>query len=271
MTLIHKSSVSACALNVRGVLGCIGITLLFATLASGETLSSYGVWQWNGFARSSYVSGDSSSSSLLSSVPLSSSFSDTVVSESSMELATVGSLSGAAILSGVVYYDENGNGVRDTTDWAIRDAVVSLTLTNSTTVVTTVTDYNGAYSFKNLAAGDYTVTLLTPSTQPGTPAVGTITDAGGAAVSTGLGAASGQTSIAGIQLNDGYTGVNYDFGQLVYPTNVISKRMLTNNNPGVPHTPDGPTPGPPIPEPGTLALLVIAGLSVSGFARRRRN
>ncbi len=179
---------------------------------------------------------------------------------------------GSASLSGVVYFDANGNGVRDSGDWAIRDAIVSLMSASTSTVLIATTDQNGAYTFTNLPADDYTVTLMTPSSVPGPANVGTLTDAGGSPVFTGLGVAVGTNSIANIQLGDGYTGATYDFGQLVYPTSLISKRMLLNQNPGVPHTPDAPPPPiPPVPEPGTIALLAVAGICFTGFRWQRRS
>ena len=170
-------------------------------------------------------------------------------------------------LSGVVYYDANFNGVRDSGDWAICDMVVSLSDASNDTVLIAITDANGAYTFKSLPTDDYTITLTTPTVSPGVTAEGILTDANGAYVYTGRGVAVGE-SIADVQLEDGYTGVAYDFGQYAYPTNVISKRMLLNSSPGVPNTPDAPK-LPPVPEPGTLALLLTAGLAFVGFARRR--
>ena len=128
---------------------------------------------------------------------------------------------------------------------------------------------DGSYTFSDLTAGDYTITLLTPSSDPGQPSVGTLTDANGNNVTTGTGTVSGPDSIADIQLNDGDTGVNYDFPQLAYPYQLLSKRMLLNTNPGVQHTTPAPPPVP-VPEPSSLVLLAVAGLLLGGLRRRWR-
>jgi hypothetical protein len=174
-----------------------------------------------------------------------------------------------------VYYDVNGDGVRDSTDWGIRDAVVSLRLANSgSALASVVTAYDGSYSFGTLTAGDYAVTLLTPGDQPGQPSVGTIVDSAGYSVASGAGTAagtgSGQDGITGIRLGESEMAVNYDFPQLTYPAGLISKRMLINTNPGIHNTtPVTPIPTPPVPEPGTLATLMVAGL-VLGLGGLRR-
>jgi hypothetical protein len=175
-------------------------------------------------------------------------------------------------LSGTVFFDANGNGVCDSSDWAIRDAIVSLTSASTNTVLIATSDKNGVYTFKSLPADDYTITLMTPSTVPGAANTGTLTDTSGTFVFSGLGVAVGTGSIADVQLQDGYVGTGYDFGQLVYPTSLISKRMLLNQDSGVAHTSDTPAPPiPPVPEPGTFALLVVAGLCFTGFRWRRRS
>jgi hypothetical protein len=51
---------------------------------------------------------------------------------------------------------------------------------------------------------------------------------------------------------------------LVYPKNLVSKRILINTDPGLHHT-------TPVPEPGSLALLAVAGLVFGGFSRCRRS
>ncbi len=273
MALLQKPPGSACVAVARRLLACLVLLPLLPTLADAETLS-YDSWQWNGFSRTLLSPSTSSSPvSLLSSVLLSSWSSDNVVSETSVVSSMGDSAPGTApSLSGTVYYDANGNGVRDSNDWAIRDAIVSLISASSSTIVYATTDENGAYSFKDLAPDDYSITVLSPSSAPGqSNLVGILTDATGTPVFTGLGVATGANAIADIQLKDGYTGTTYDFPQLAYPTDLVSKRMLLNQDPGVVHTSDAPpAPVPPVPEPGTLALLAVAGLCVSGFARRRR-
>jgi hypothetical protein len=54
-------------------------------------------------------------------------------------------------------------------------------------------------------------------------------------------------------------GVDYNFAEAAYPFSLISKRMLIGGDPGIIHT---------VPEPGTLVLLVIAGLIVGSLAWR---
>jgi hypothetical protein len=271
MAPFQRPPVSACVRGMRCVLACLAISLLLGTLANAEIIG-YDSWQWNGFSRTSLPpSPNASPMSILASVLLTSWSSDNIVPVSAVT-SSQGTSDTYASLSGVVYFDANFDGIRDSGDWAIRDAIVALTSASTDTVLIATTDANGNYTFKNLNADDYSITLLTPSAAPeeSKNGAGILTDQSGAAVFSGVGTVPpGYTSIADIQLKDGYTGVAYDFPQLVYPTNLMSKRMLTNENPGTPHTPDAPSP-PVVPEPGTLTLLAIAGLSLTGFARRRR-
>lgn len=267
MATLQRTPGSACAWVARCLLGCLVLSAL-ATLANAEIIG-YDSWQYHGFTRTPIAaSAGASPVSLLSSILLSSWSSDNIVSES-IASSTVSQSDGNALLSGVVYFDANFNGARDSDDWAIRDAIVSLTAASSDTVLVATTDKYGNYTFSNLAVDDYTITLLAPTTAPGTTSVGFLEDASGARALSGEGVVVGQ-SIANVQLKSGYSGYSYDFGQNSYPTNLTSKRILLNDDPGD-HHPDNP-PVPPIvvPEPGALALLAVAGLCVAGFARRRK-
>ena len=270
MTSRCRRPLPACIWHARYILFCLGIALLFATLADGETsgVRSYYSWQWGGFSGSALTSAAASASGIsLRSTHSSYASLTLATSANQWDSVTSSSASATAILSGVVYYDENSSDTRDTSDWGIRDATVLLTAANGDTQETT-TAKDGSYSFDSLVSGDYTITLLTPSVQPETPCLGEITDASGNAIATGLGIVSGTSSIASIHLASGNTAVNYDFPQLKYPTNLLSKRLLLGSDPGLSHT----TAAPPVsvPEPGTLTLLAVAGLSIGGFLWRSR-
>ncbi len=73
--------------------------------------------------------------------------------------------SGLASLSGYVYVDANGNGIRDTGEVGIADVAVTLQGTDSlgrTVVLTATTDANGFYRFDNLLAGTYSILETQP-------------------------------------------------------------------------------------------------------------
>lgn len=270
MTSRFRWQLPACLRHARSILFCLGIALLAASAANGGTLgiSSYESWQWGGFSRSVPTISEVSRSVLSrrSSLLLTSAYSDVSLASASTVNALDALLTtDGASLSGVVYYDENASATRDTTDWGIRDAIVIATAQSSNVSVTTTTASDGSYVFKGLAPDDYTITLYTPSTQPELPSLGTITDANGDLITTGLGSLSGNNKIISIHLAVGDTAVDYDFPQLVYPKNLISKRMLINTDPGLHHTVT------PVPEPSSLVLLAVAGLMIGGLSRCRRS
>ena len=247
--------------------------ILTARSAAGETLAGnpYSDWQWNGFSRSSWVSVYLNNSSATTSSALLGVTSLTNVAANPVASAASSTATGDnTSLSGAVYYDANGGGGRTSSDWGIPDATVLLTLKGSSAPpLVAITAADGSYTFSGLTTGDYTIALLTPSNDPEAPSVGTITDASGNNVTTGLGAASGLDSIADVSMNSGDTGVNYDFPQLAYPFQLLSKRMLLNTSPGVQHTTPAPPPVP-VPEPSSLVLLAVAGLILGGLRRRWR-
>jgi hypothetical protein len=246
----------ACAWQAVGILFCLGIGLVIATPAKGELLA-YNSWQWGGFSRSAAPS--ASSISILGTATGGQSATDELI-DTSPSLLT-----GSATLSGVVYYDQNQDGIRDATDWAVRDAVVLLTSSDGSISQKGTTNSDGVYIFVSLPVGDYTITLLTPSSRPETPALGTIVDASNVQVTTGLGTVSGSASIKEIHLEDGYAALAYDFPQMEYPEDLLSKRLLLNSDSGIHHT----TPVSPVPEPGAAPLLVVASVLVGLCLRRR--
>lgn len=241
MTLQHRWLTPTCAKHVWGVFFFISASLLSASFACADTITGYNSWQRNGFSRS--LASASSPSTTTSS------------------LSNTSTTSGAS-LTGTVYYDVDGDGVRDSSDWAIRFASVSLTLVDSDVTYSYTTSKNGEYTFANLAAGTYMLTLLTASDAGGITSAGTID---GVADTSAITSAS---SISNITLTVSATGVNYDFAQYAYPSSLVTAQLLMGSDSGLQNTTAIST--TTVPEPGTLALLAVAGLSLAGTAWRRR-
>jgi len=130
-----------------------------------------------------------------------------------------------ATLGNRVWYDANANGLQDSGELGIAGVVVNLTVTypnGATTVISTVTDASGTYSFANLLLdenydvpdGDkpsYVISVTPPSAYPypADPGVGS-----DRAVDSGL--ASGET----IDATRGSLNDTYDFGFSITPTAV---------------------------------------------------
>ena len=248
MTTQHRRPIPACTPHAGCVCFCIGITLLLASNAPAEMIGAagYDSWQWGGFSRStSYVpTNDASYPPPSSSLML-------------LQAADVSDEDVAAnSLSGYVYFDENGNGIMETTDWAIIDAELLLTKEGGDPPLITYTDSNGTYTFDDLTPGTYSIALLTPCPESGVVVLGQLYDADGHIVPD-----AGKVTDNGfydIVMEDGYQGVNYLFCESTYPADAVSKRLLIEGGPE--HT---------VPEPATLVLLAIAGLVLGGYARRK--
>jgi uncharacterized repeat protein (TIGR01451 family) len=124
-------------------------------------------------------------------------------------------------LSGYVYLDSNGNGVRDTGEAGIPGVVVTLsgTAANGQNVCTMIgctmtTDAAGAYNFANVPGSDGTGYTLTEQSQATAPlsAYGDGADGAGTVGGATRGTA-GNDVISGIVLGAGETGINYRFGE----------------------------------------------------------
>lgn len=112
---------------------------------------------------------------------------------------TVGSLTGA------VYVDDDGDGVRDVGEAGIAGVMVRLTGTDTAgaiTPATTTTSSTGDYAFSGLLAGTYAITETQPAPY------------GNGIVSVGsAGGTSGTNTVTGIALAAGGSGSGYLFGE----------------------------------------------------------
>ncbi len=169
-------------------------------------------------------------------------------------------------LAGWVYLDSNRNLSLDTTDWAIPGATLELYRgTDLTPLMTTVSDMYGRYVFDGIPGGfEYSIVLTCCSVQPGGNTVGSLLDlnTGNPIVPAGqtYPDISQRDRIIGISIPaTGAVGDNYNFGQFIYPLELVSKRMLLSTSQKFNHA----------PEPGTAVLLAVAGLVLVGGALRR--
>jgi hypothetical protein len=175
--------------------------------------------------------------------------------ESRITPATAGfSSTGPAVLSGVVYFDTNGNGVKDAGE--IGASGVQITLTGTTTGstkvnVSTTTDINGNFTFLDVQPGTYTLTRGNTSI---------FVD--GQATFGNLGGTNGKDKISEIFVAEGQAGVNYDFGIRGLVAGEVSLREFLSDFTAADILPPGPgvarannTPNPPLPTtPGTASL-----------------
>ena len=186
-------------------------------------------------------------------------------------------------LSGLVYLDVNENGYPDPADWGICGATVTLIKQGdgSFSPFSVYTTSYGSYLFDGASAsnhgglpeGTYTIRLDTTSAMHGVQGLGTLWD-----LQTNLPlpfaqqtSYQGTTSDNGLQnqsftdiyLPLGTAGTGYDFGEGIYPIQLVSKRMILTTN-DVQHV--------TVPEPGMLALLAVGGITwaVAGLRRRCR-
>lgn len=86
-------------------------------------------------------------------------FSDYVVVAAPMHVSSGGVPPTTYDITGFVFSDGNGNGIKNTWDSGYNNATVTLTGDASGSTTSSVT---GAYSFEDLDAGDYTVTVTVP-------------------------------------------------------------------------------------------------------------
>ncbi|MFT8246881.1 SdrD B-like domain-containing protein, partial [Roseomonas sp. BN140053] len=142
-------------------------------------------------------------------------------------------------LSGSVFTDTNGDGVRGTGDAVVAGATVQLLNGAGTVVATTTTGSSGAYSFTGIAPGTYQVQFAAPA---GT--VFTAADQGGNdAVDSDANPATGRA--AAVTLTSGQSAANISAGVYI-PASISGVVFTDTNGDGVRGT----------GEPGTAGLSV---------------
>jgi SdrD B-like domain len=119
--------------------------------------------------------------------------------------------SSPASIGGFVFADFNNNGVMEPGEFGIGGAVITLTgwdNQGNQVTLTTSTNPDGSYNFTGLAPGTYTLTRSAPiGYDNGLSSVGTVNgNTDGSALLDG--------SLAGIGLQGGDQGVNYNFGEI---------------------------------------------------------
>ncbi|ADV62378.1 Cna B domain protein [Isosphaera pallida ATCC 43644] len=130
-----------------------------------------------------------------------------------------------ASLTGRVFQDLNGNGVRDLGEPGVAGVLVTLSgidQDNQPVLLSTVTDSDGFYRFENLRQGVYRVTATIPEGFIATTAV--VGDSGGR-----LDPADPGVSIIGIPLAGGAAGAGYDFA-LSRPMGSLSGFVYVDHN-----------------------------------------
>jgi hypothetical protein len=175
-----------------------------------------------------------------------------------------------SFLSGVAFYDANQNGKLDSLEYAIGGVHIELYKTNSdnteTLVKTIITKSDGQYLFDGLAAGNYILVnktdgIWTPivgdiNSLPANPVAGNALPAND--TSSNVGSSSpGEAEIYNITLQGGDKATMYGFGAQVFPSQLLSKRMLLASS-----TPMQIT---TVPEPASIVLLLIASAFAIGI------
>ncbi len=139
-----------------------------------------------------------------------------------------------ASLSGVVYEDDNNNGLRDPGERGIPGVrVMLLDAVGGPTGLWALTDADGAYQFANLAPATYGLAEVQPQGYlDGLDSPGT---AGGQAENPG-------DSITGIRLDPHQDAVEYNFGEL-RPAGLAGMVYADTNENGIPDPGETPIPG----------------------------
>ena len=136
-------------------------------------------------------------------------------------------------ISGIVFLDQNNNGVKNAADIALTGVTIELQNASGTVVASTTTDASGAYSFSNLTPGTYSVREPTqPSgTANGQTLAGAV--ANGGTPGTPTNAATVPSRIAGIILPPGTNSTDNNFAEVPSGRQISGRVFSDYNNDGI--------------------------------------
>ena len=114
---------------------------------------------------------------------------------------------------------------------------------------------DGSYAFNGLSAAAYSVSMVTPVSDPGQDAAEyrAIVDRHDNLVSTAAAGTVLQNAYNDVHLGDGCSGINFNFAELTYPIATPLQAAAAQHRPGIFHTPDVT----PIPEPGRYCCWLL--------------
>jgi uncharacterized repeat protein (TIGR01451 family) len=157
-------------------------------------------------------------------------------------------------ISGMVFMDQNNNGIKDTADTPLVGVQIDLINTTTNAVVSTHTDANGAYTFTNLPPGNYAVR---EPTQPPNTANGMTVPSTNPAGATGTPSSVAVSLISNITLPPNVNSTGDNFAEVPTGRQIMGRVYLDIDKDGTLSTGDTGIAG---------VTLVLSGTQADGVA-----
>jgi hypothetical protein len=172
------------------------------TVVASTTSASDGTYQFSNIAAGTYTVEEVLQSGFVQTFPSSQTYSVTLTGNNSFSGEDFGDFQTVTI-SGTVFNDLNGDGVRQNNEPGLSGVEVDLTDSHGN-VTKATSDANGNYSFANLAPGTFTLSQVVPvgAVQTATPAVNPVTTSSGSNVGSELFGDFFTVTISGTVFND---------------------------------------------------------------------